>query len=223
MEKTHIVGRFDKDLQKNKDRILAMGARVAAQLKRAGELLEDFDDDAADALIAADRQINGMHKDIHAHAERLIALRQPMALDLRQALSPINIAGELERIGDHAKSATKRARKLHDAQPSEKVLVLIRDMGAVVQEMLHGALEAYQAEDIEMAAHIRMRDLSVDELNRNVMAAALAAIKDDPATAEKNVHLIILARGIERVGDHVVNITRHVHQIVTGEDLKASE
>ena len=223
MEHEHIVGRFDKDLQKIKDRILEMGQQVGVQLQDAGALLDNFDAGKAEALIAGDRRINGMHKDIHTRAERLIALRQPMALDLRHALSPINIAGELERIGDHAKSTAKKARTLQEMQPDAEVKAMIRKMQGDVEEMLAAVLDAYNAEDIQKAAEIRQRDLEIDALNREVFAAAMAAITRDPAQAEAQVHLIILARATERVGDHVVNITRHVHQIVTGEDLKASE
>ncbi len=222
MENAHIVGRFDRDLNKIKDRILEMGNLVISQINQATEVMQNTDAAKVDRLVATDRQINGMNKDIHRRAERLIALRQPMALDLRQALSPINIAAELERIGDHAKSTAKRSHKLAAPPKDQEAMQITCQMSGLVQTMLADILVAYTNSDIEMAAKVRARDLDVDRLNKAAFAAGLRGISQDPAKAETFVHLILLARNFERVGDHTVNIARHVHQIVTGEDLKAS-
>lgn len=222
MGNAHIVARFDSDLNKIKAQILEMGDLVISQMREATEALSRYDAEEVDRLVATDRRINGMHKEVYSAAERLIALRQPMALDLRQALSPINIAGELERIGDHAKSTAKRSRKLAD-DPSEKAaMTIIHQMSAMVQAMLADALIAYTNSDIELAAEVRLRDLEVDKLNKSTFTVAVEGIAQAPQEAETFIHLILLARNFERVGDHVVNIVRHVHQIVTGEDLKAS-
>ncbi len=224
MEATpHIMSRYDKDLGKLKRRIMAMGTQVIDQLADATEALDQFDAKEVDRLVAFDRTINGMHQDIYTRSERLIALRQPMALDLRQVLLPINIAHELERIGDHAKSTAKRARILADRQPSQPACDKIREMSAKVQAMLAEALRAYDESDVDLAATVRETDLTIDQINKDVFAMQVTALSDSPEEVEANVHLILLARGFERAGDHVVNIARHVHQIVTGIDLKASD
>ncbi len=224
MEPTpHIMSRYDKDLGKLKRRIMAMGTQVIDQLADATEALDQFDAKEVDRLVAFDRTINGMHQDIYTPSERLIALRQPMALDLRQVLLPINIAHELERIGDHAKSTAKRARILADRQPSQPACDKIREMSAKVQAMLAEALRAYDESDVDLAATVRETDLTIDQINKDVFAMQVTALSDSPEEVEANVHLILLARGFERAGDHVVNIARHVHQIVTGIDLKASD
>ncbi len=222
MENQHISSRYDKDLDKLKQRILDMGKQVITQLAEATEALDEFDASEVDRLVAFDRTINGMHQDIYTRSERLIALRQPMALDLRQALSPINIAGELERIGDHAKSTAKRARKLEGHEAGGPARDKIREMSGLVQVMLTDALRAYAESDIALAEDIRARDRQIDQINKDIFAMQIAAISEAPQDAETHVHLIVLARGFERVGDHVVNIARHVHQIVTGIDLKAT-
>ncbi len=222
MKNAHIVARFDEDLSKIKTRILEMGKLVISQIKDASAALESFDASEVDRLIATDRRINGMNKDIHNRAERLIALRQPVALDLRQSILPINMAGELERIGDHAKSTAKLARKLSDVDSGEQVMALVQEMSVLLQTMLAQALIAYSHSDIKLAAEVREADKEVDRLNKAVFAAALQAIGQSPSDAETLVRLILLARNFERGGDHVVNMARHVHQIVTGEDLKAS-
>lgn len=223
MENSHIVSRHDKNLGRIKSGVLDMGDLVISQLNQATVSLDNFEADTVDHLIATDRTINGMYKDIYTRAERLIALRQPMALDLRQTLSPINIASNLERIGDHAKSTAKRARLLARQTPDPALLVVIQKMSGTVQVMLSDVLRAYDDSDTNLAAEIRTRDLEVDQLNKDVFATAVAAIEKAPEQAETYIHIILLARGFERVGDHVVNIARDVHQIVTGEDLKAAD
>lgn len=223
MENSHIVSRFDETFEKLKTNILEMGAEVTAQMEKATAALHDYDADAVAALIAADRRINGMNKDIYTRAERLIALRQPMALDLRQALSPINIAGELERIGDHAKSTAKRARKLEGHETDPALMATVQQMSGMVRDMLGVALSAYANSDIDLAAKVRVQDRAVDTLNKDVFARAVAGGRRNPDQTEAYLHVVLLARGFERAGDHVVNIARHVHQIVTGVDLKAAE
>lgn len=223
MENSHIVARFDKDMDRLRKRILEMGVLVESQIEDATNALDVFDAAKVDHLVATDLIINGMHKEIHTLAERVIALRQPVALDLRQALLPIHIAQQLERIGDHAKSTAKRARKIADVPQDQALMPVIQDMSRQVQSMLVDVLRAYADGDIDLAAEIRARDPLVDTLNKGLFKAAIQEIADHPDTAEASVHTILLARGFERVGDHIVNIARHVHQIATGEDLKASQ
>lgn len=223
MEATpHIMSRYDKDLGKLKKRILSMASQVLDQLADATDALAEFDAGEAERLIAFDRTINGMHQDIYSRSERLIALRQPMALDLRQVLLPINIAHELERIGDHAKSTAKRARILARSTAGQPARDKIREMSEQVQQMLQDVMQAYDKNDIELAAKVRETDLGVDQMNKDVFAMQLAALSEATDDVEAHMHLVLLARGFERTGDHIVNIARHVHQIETGIDLKAS-
>ncbi len=218
-----IMSRYDKDLGKLKRRILSMGTQVIDQLSDATDALDQFDASEVNRLVAFDRTINGMHQDIYNRSERLIALRQPMALDLRQVLLPINIAHELERIGDHAKSTAKRARILAESEAGQPARDKIREMSEKVQAMLSDALHAYDEGDVELAATVRETDLIIDKMDKDIFALQVATLSETPEDIEANVHLILLARGFERVGDHIVNIARHVHQIVTGIDLKASD
>lgn len=163
-----------------------------------------------------------MQQNVYTESERLIALRQPMALDLRKALSPINIAAELERIGDHAKSTAKGARKLAATSVDATLLGVLLEMSSLVQVMLLDALTAFRESDTALAADIRARDLEIDQMNKAVFAKAVQAMDADKGLSEPYMRVVLLARGFERVGDHVVNITRHIHKIVTGEDLKTS-
>ncbi len=224
MEATpHIMSRYDKDLDKLKRRILGMGTQVLDQFNDAAEALDNFDAAEVNRLVAFDRTINGMHQDIYTRSERLIALRQPMALDLRQVLLPINIAHELERIGDHAKSTAKRARLMADNKAGQEARNKIRDMSEMLQSMLGDAMRAYDESNVDLAARVRDSDQTIDQINKDIFAMQVATLSASTEDAEAHVHLILVARGFERVGDHIVNIARHVHQIVTGIDLKASD
>ena len=158
MENAHIVGRFDKDLDKLKNRILAMGALVAKQLNGATNALHTPDRGAIDLLVAEDRKVNGMNRSIAGRAERLIALRQPVALDLRAALLPINIAAELERIGDHAKSTAKRARKLDLNSIPREPIDLLTQMSKITQAQLTDAMVAYRDSDIDLVILVSEED-----------------------------------------------------------------
>jgi len=222
MPQTHIVKKFDKNLEKIKAAIVEMGGLVGQQVNDATAVLSTYDAAEVKRITAFDRIINGLNTDIHDRAEILIVRRQPMALDLRQTLAPINIAGELERIGDHAKSTAKRAHIIDSAPPQSAALELIAQMSVIVQAMLGDVMVAYGAADIELAAKIREQDKEVDVLNKQLVTLVIETLGKTPEIAESLIHITLISRNFERIGDHICNISRYVHQIVTGEDLKAS-
>jgi len=222
MPQSHIVKKFDKNLEKIKAAIVEMGGLVGQQVNDAAAVLSTYDAAEVKRIAAFDRIINGLNKDIHNRAEILIVRRQPMALDLRQTLAPINIAGELERIGDHAKSTAKRAHLVENTPPEDTTLDLIAQMSVIVQAMLGDVLVAYENADIDLAARIREQDEEVDMLNNRLVQVVIETLAKTPEMAESLIHLALISRNFERIGDHVCNIARYVHQIVTGEDLKAS-
>ncbi len=222
MTQEHIVKKFDKNLDQIKATIVEMGGVVSMQLRDATAVLFSYDATEAGRITFCDRIINGLNKDIYERAEILIVRRQPMALDLRQTLAPINIAGELERIGDHAKSTAKRARVFENAALEGATLDVIAQLSAAVQSMLADVLVAYENADIKLAEEIRKQDREVDALNNMLVQLVIDTIPKAPEKAEALVHLTLISRNFERIGDHICNIARHVHQIATGEDLKAS-
>lgn len=222
MAHEHIVKKFDKNLDKIKASIVEMGSLVALQINDATAVLLSYDAAEAKRIAAYDRIINGLNKDIHDRAEILIIRRQPMALDLRQTLAPINISGELERIGDHAKSTAKRAHIIGSNRPDDALLEMISQMSEVVQVMLAEVITAYESADLELAASVREQDQKVDELNNQLLQMAIKALAKNSEQAESLIHLILISRNFERIGDHITNIARYVHQIATGDDLKAA-
>ena len=222
MTQEHIVKKFDDELNRIKSEILEMGSLVKKQLQESTEALLSFNPQGMDVLIKTDRTINGMNKKINRHVELILTRRQPMALDLRQVWLATSIASELERLGDYAKSTAKKVKKLSDNSSGEKALNLFGDMSKIVIEMLGDVLKAFEKIDIEKASEIRVRDIEVDSLNKKILATVIQSIHEYPDDTETLIHLVLLARNYERAGDHIVNISRQIHQIATGEDLKAS-
>ena len=222
MTQEHIVKKFDDELNQIKSEILEMGNLVKRQLQESTEALLSFNPQGMDVLIKTDRTINGMNKKINRHVELILTRRQPMALDLRQVWLATSIASELERLGDYAKSTAKKVKKLSDNSSGEKALNLLGDMSKIVIEMLGDVLKAFEKIDIEKASEIRVRDVEVDSLNKKILATVIQSIHEYPDDTETLIHLVLLARNYERAGDHIVNISRQIHQIATGEDLKAS-
>ena len=222
MTQEHIVKKFDDELNRIKSEILEMGNLVKRQLQESTEALLSFNPQGMDVLIKTDRTINGMNKKINRHVELILTRRQPMALDLRQVWLATSIASELERLGDYAKSTAKKVKKLSDNSSGEKALNLLGDMSKIVIEMLGDVLKAFEKIDIEKASEIRVRDIEVDSLNKKILATVIQSIHEYPDDTETLIHLVLLARNYERAGDHIVNISRQIHQIATGEDLKAS-
>ncbi len=226
MEQTHIVKKFDKNLARLKAVILEMGELVVSQFEDATELWTTYEADEVTRILAFDRRVNGFHRDIHQRAEILIVRRQPMAMDLRKTLAPINIAGELERIGDYAKSVAKRAHLFQENRPDEALMDMISQMSDLIRTMLVDILQAYEGSDLELATKVRDLDDEIDKLNKSLRKAVIQALTDlagNKEMAEKLVQLVLISRNLERVGDHIVNISRFVHQIETGDDLKAFE
>jgi len=222
MEHEHIVKKFDKNLEKIKATIVEMGELVGIQVNDATAVLSSYDAAEVERITSYDRIINGLNKDIHDRAEILIVRRQPMALDLRKTLAPINISGELERIGDHAKSTAKRAHIIHNAPPEAATLDMIAQMSVIAQAMLDNVIIAYENADIDLAASVRAQDKDVDALYKQTVQTVIETLSKTPENAESLIHITLIARNFERIGDHICNIARYVHQIVTGEDLKAS-
>jgi phosphate transport system protein len=223
MTNEHIVGKFDDELSRIKSEILEMGDLVIEQIHLSTNAMMSLDTEDIDNLIQKDLKINGMYKTINRHAEQIIAMRQPVAMDLRMALLATSIASELERLGDYAKTTAKGVKKLSDDKYVKKLTSLLGDMSKEVQDMLSKILKAYQNNDIKLAAKIRKRDRIIDESFKKILNTVIKSISKIPEDSETLIYIVLLARNFERAGDRIVNISRQVHQIVTGIDLKASD
>jgi phosphate transport system protein len=220
MDKTHIVSRFDKELKEIDSQLQHMAQLVIQQLADATEALVKKDVKLAKKVRKGDRQINDLEDRILELTTRLIALRQPMAEDLRSAITTFRVASDLERIGDYAKTISNRTAILAEEKPIKSATKTIKRMSIVVQAMLGEVMEAYVERDLGKAEHARVQDEDVDQMNSALFRELLTYMMENPRNIEASTHLLFIAKTLERAGDHVTNVAEHVYFLVTGEQYE---
>jgi phosphate transport system protein len=213
----HIASVFDRDLEAIQALIMKMGGMVEANITSAAQALEERDVELAAKVRASDKAIDALEEKINEEAARVIALRSPIANDLRTVLTVMKIAGNLERCGDYAKNLAKRTGVLADMQPINGAGASIRRMAREVEEMLKLALDAYIQRDAELAEQVRQRDLDVDQMYNALFREFLTYMMEDPRNISACMHLHFIAKNIERMGDHATSIAEQVIYLVTGE------
>ncbi len=216
MVQDHIVKSFDEELEKLDNVIAQMGGLAEAQLADSIEALVKRDSEKAARVAAADERIDELERKVDILAVRLLALRQPVADDLRIVISALKISGLLERIGDYAKNVAKRTIALSQTPPMGATQTVAR-MGGVVQEMVKHVLDAYIGRDSEKAEDVRRRDAEVDALHTSLFRELLTYMMEDSRNISACTHLLFVAKNIERIGDHATNIAEAVHFMVHGE------
>ncbi|MFZ5916820.1 MAG: phosphate signaling complex protein PhoU [Chloroflexota bacterium] len=206
---------FDVQLTETRDELLTMGDRVDQAIAGAVQALIDRDGDLARAVIDADEQINLALHDIQEKCEVLIATQQPMAVDLRLILAILNIATELERIGDYAEGIARLALRLIDDPPLKPYIDVPR-MAALGRELLRGQLNAFIRRDLSAAQTLAQRDNEIDALYDQVYRELLLFMMQDPKTISRATHLLWVAHNLERIGDRTTNLGEQVVYLVTG-------
>jgi phosphate transport system protein len=209
-------GSFERELQGLEDDVLALGSMVENALVESVEVLKRRDSDGSRYLIAQDRRINGRRFAIEADALALIATQQPMAGDLRVIAAVLDVAGELERIGDYAKGIA-RINLLIGEGPLLKPLVDIPRMAEKARDMLHRALDAFVRKDVALARAIPAEDNEVDKLYNQVYRELLTYVMADQSVIEQSNYLLWAAHNLERAADRVTNIRERVLFTATGE------
>ncbi len=207
---------FDHELQEMKDEILVLGSMVEQAISASVEALKKRDLEAAQEILAADKEINKKRFDIESKLMILIATQQPMAHDLRLLASSMEIISELERMGDYAKGIANINLRMGD-QPLLKPLIDIPRMAQKGADMLHRALTAFINEDTELARSIPIEDDEVDALYNQVYRELMTLIIQDPKAIERANWLLWVAHNLERVADRVTNICERTLFIATGE------
>ena len=213
----HILSAFDRDLEAIRARVMRMGGLVEEALLNAARALKARDEALAAEVRRGDRAIDALELEINESCARLLALRQPIASDLRTALGVMKIAANLERVGDYAKNMAKRANVLAQMRPIEGAPGSIKRMAREVHAMLSDALEAFIREDAALAEDVRQRDLEVDQMYNALFREFLTFMMEDPRSITACMHLHFIAKNIERAGDHVTAIAEQVIYVVTGE------
>jgi len=208
--------RFDQELQRLQDEVVALGSMVEDALVQSVQTLRQRDFAGSRRLIAADRTINQRRYTIEGEALILIATQQPLAIDLRLLAAIIEIAAELERMGDYAKGIA-RINLMIGEQPLVKPIIDLAIMAEKVRDMLHQALQAFAQRDADWARRIPKDDDQVDALYRQVYHELLAHIIADPQAIEQSNQLLWVAHNLERAADRVTNLCERVIYTVTGE------
>ena len=216
MNNAHTLRKFDDDLETIQAMIMKMGGLVEAAITDASQALDTRDEELAEAVRNKDRVIDELEEEINNEAVRLIALRAPAASDLRTVLTVMKISANLERVGDYAKNMAKRSTVLAQMAPIAGSGGAIRRMTKAVEVMLKDALDAYIQRDVELAADVRLRDQEVDQMYNALFREFLTHMMEDPRNITACMHLHLIAKNIERMGDHATSIAEQVIYLVTG-------
>lgn len=214
----HIVRSFDEDLQALGAQIAEMGGLAEEQLTRALEAVANRDSELADAVIAADKRLDYMEHTLEDAAIQIMALRQPMAGDLREVVSAIKISSTLERIGDLAKNIAKRAKFVNQAQPLKVSSSIVR-MGKQTQRLVSDTLDAYTARDTALALAVWERDVEIDEMYNSLFRELITYMMEDPRVIGLCSQLLFVAKNLERIGDHATFIAEMTYYVVEGRPL----
>ena len=220
MENTHIVTRFDKDLNEIETLLVTMADMVATQIKQSAKALQNGDDALAKSVSEGDSAINKLEERIDKKAIRLIALRQPMAEDLRSAITTLKVSTSLERMGDYAKTLSYRVHQVDNFTAIKPVLRSIVEMSDKVAAMLDMVMEAYVNRDLEKAQKAREADQEINDKTDALFRELLTYMMENPRNIEPCTHLLFISKNLERSGDQVTNIAEQVHYLVTGELLE---
>ncbi len=216
MENLHIVHAFDRDLEKIKGLLLEMGGLVETQLNDAITALVNRDSKLGKQVKKSDKPINRLEQEINEKAVRLLALRQPMAGDLRIIVAVMKAAANLERIGDYAKNIAKRTGVVVTSPPVGSVANTLKRMNNLVTDMINDVLDAFIGRDIEGAEDVRLRDEEVDLMHNSLFRELLTYMMEDARNISPSMHLLFIAKNIERCGDHTAQIAEQVHYMVSG-------
>lgn len=212
----HTVKAFDTEISQLRGLIAEMGGLAEVAIRDAVDALARLDEAKASAVVAADAKLDALEAEVDRLAVRIIALRAPMADDLRDVIAALKISGVVERIGDYAKNIAKRVRhieKLGKGGP----LTLIPAMAEIAEGMVRDVLNAYAARDSLLAIEVIKRDEKLDNFYNSLFRNLVANMMENPATIGSAAQLLFVARNLERIGDHATNVAEMVYFAATGQ------
>lgn len=216
MSDDHIVTSFNEELEELESLFVEMGSIVCEQLKGATDALKTEDKGLAKLVVKGDMRINELESELNDLAIKILALRQPFAADLRHVVMTLKSAGHFERIGDLTRNMAQRTRTItkHDAEtgPTDTIM----RMSKLVQGMLTSVLTAYKNRDADMAHAVREEDAKVDKAHNALFRELLTYMMEDPRNISGCMHLLFMAKNIERMGDNVADIAKEIVYLATG-------
>jgi phosphate transport system protein len=214
----HIVKSYEQELRRLRGLLTEMGGIVENQVALAAQALTLRDSASAMKAVEEDPRVDRLEREVESFVIRLLALRQPMAVDLRQIVAALKITGDLERIGDYAANVAKRSIVLSQFQLPYG-LTGIANMARLVQENLKAIIDAVGTNDVEQASAVWRSDEAIDDVYNAIFRELVTYMMEDPRNITPCTHLLFIAKNMERIGDHATNIAETVHYAVTGETL----
>ena len=219
MDTERHVRHFQEELEALKTRLLEMGGLAEDRLQLAVRALVDRDPQLVERVLVSDAAINQLHIEIDHRCFTLLALHQPMAVDLRAIVAAVKINTDLERVGDLAINISEAVGR-YLQHPPVKALIDIPRMAVLAQDMLRDALDAFVRRDVSLARAVLDSDDELDTLKTMVFRELLTHMLRDPATVEPSLDLILVSRHLERIGDHATNVAEDVIFMVSAKDVR---
>ncbi|KQN04618.1 PhoU family transcriptional regulator [Sphingobium sp. Leaf26] len=219
----HTIKAFDEEIDRLRGLIAEMGGRAEAAIENAMLALQRQDKKLAAEVVADDKRIDAIEAEVEKLVIQVIALRAPMANDLRDVIAALKIVSVVERIGDYAKNIAKRVPLIATNTRTLEPISLLPSMGQVASEMVHDALNAFAARDPDLALAVIERDAVVDDFYNSVFRTLVTFMVENPKTISECAHLLFVAKNIERIGDHATNVAEMVYYAATGQTLPERE
>lgn len=214
----HTLKAFDEDIERLRALISQMGGLAEHAITEAMRCLVQRDAEGAERVVQEDKTLDALEIETERRAVQLIALRAPMAGDLRDVVAALKISGVVERIGDYAKSIAKRVVLIDQGAKIEPVS-LLPEMARIATEMVHDVLDAFVERDAEAAHRVCQRDDAVDDFYDSIFRTLLTHMMENPQNIGQAAHLLFVAKNLERVADHATNIAEMVYYAATGHHM----
>ena len=214
----HTIKAFDDDLDRLRALISQMGGLAEHAIRESMRCLIQHDLEGAQRIVQDDKKLDALESETERRAIQLIAMRAPMAGDLRDVVAAMKISSVVERIGDYAKNIAKRVPQLESAGTIEP-LSLMPEMARIATEMVHDVLTAFVERDAEAAVRVCERDRAVDDFYNSIFRTLLTYMMEKPGNISQSTHLLFIAKNVERIGDHATNIAEMVYYAATGQTL----
>jgi phosphate transport system protein len=219
MPDEHIIKSYDEELRRLSNTIVEMGGLAESQLRAAIEAVVERDSERAARVVEGDAEVDRLEREVDNLGLRVLALRQPVARDLREVFAALRIASDLERICDYAANVAKRSMALNQSPPVQPVHALPR-MAQLAQLLVKDVIDAYVAHDSDKAYSVWMRDRELDQMYASLFRELLTYMMEDPRSITACTHLLFMAKNIERIGDHATNIAENLYYLVNGTPLQ---
>jgi len=217
VESKHISSNFDEDLSDLNNEVARLGALAEGQLGQVISIVQSGDIAELDQLIKRDYELDEIEISLNEKALTMIALRAPLAEDLRHIIVALKVATSLERIGDYAKNIAKRVKLIDEIDVLTDVARVLDMMGRMVQDMIKTVLDAYMERNVGAAMEVWERDIEVDELHTTIFQDVLTRMESKHISVTTGSHLLFIAKNLERIGDYSTGLAEQVYFLVNGE------